>query len=243
MTAMAVLVLLSVGLPIVASSSSASNPPAQAFVAYLSAAPGVNTSATGVATFQLSPSGQSLTYTLNVSNINNVFMAHIHLSPSGDILVWLYPNPNNVTSGGEAACLAVLSTPAGPISACPGFKSGTFSGVLAQGTITAADLNGSATCAGCSGLSSPTMSDLLADITSGKTFVNVHTEQNPAGEIQGAILPMVSVTTTTTVTSAFPTVTTTTGISTTEFYAVAGLLVIFVIATGLLAVRGRKAAS
>lgn len=229
MTAIAVLVLLSVGMPLVASSTSDANPPAQAFVAYLSAAPGVNTSATGEATFQLSPNGQSLTYMLNVSNINNVFMAHIHLSPSMDIVVWLYPNPNNVTSGGEAACLAVLATPAGPISACPGFKSGTFSGVLAQGTITAADLNGSTTCPGCSGLSSPTMSALLADMASGQTFVNVHAQQNPAGEIQGTIVPVVSVTTTTT-----------SGISTTEFYAVAGLLVIFIIATGLLAVRGRR---
>ncbi|MHB2035316.1 MAG: CHRD domain-containing protein [Nitrososphaerales archaeon] len=241
MTAIAVLALLSVGMPIIASSSAA-NPPARAFVAYLSAAPGVNTTATGEATFQLSPSGQSLTYTLNVSNINNVFMAHIHLSPSADILVWLYPNPNNVTSGGEAACVAVLATPAGPISACPGFKSGAFSGVLAQGTITAADLNGSATCHGCSGLSSPTMSDLLADMASGQTFVNVHTQQNPAGEIQGTIIPMVSTTTTTTVTST-SSITAASGISTTEFYAVAGLLVIFVIATGLLAVRGRRPTS
>ena len=158
------------------------------FVANLTAATGVNTTATGVASFQLSADNQSLTYTLTVSNIANVFMAHIHLSPSMDIGVWLDPNPNTVVSGGESGCVGVLSTPAGAMSACPGFMSGTFSGVLAQGTITAADLNGSNTCAGCSGLSSPTMSALIAYIESGQTFVNVHTMQHPAGEIQGTIV-------------------------------------------------------
>jgi len=231
---MAVLALLAVGMPLVASSSSAANPPAQTFVANLTAAPGVSTSATGEATFQVSPDGQSMSYTLNVSNINNVFMAHIHLSPSMDIGVWLDPNPHTVASGGEASCIAVLSTPPGPISSCPGFISGTFSGVLAKGTITAADLNGSNTCPGCSGLSSPTMSALVAYIESGQTFVNVHTMQNPAGEIQGTIVPAVSVTTTITVSGS------TSGVSTTEFYAVVGLLAIFVIATAFLAATRRR---
>ena len=191
-----VVALLVVGIPLVTSFSSFASratPPAphgphppQTFVAHLSAAPGVSTQATGQATFQLSPNGQSLSYKLIVSNINNVFMAHIHLSPSMDILVWLYPNPNTVASGGEAACVAVLS--GGPISSCPGFISGMFSGVLAQGTIAAADLSGSTTCYGCSGLSSPTMSGLIADMKSGQTYVNVHTKQNPAGEIQGTIV-------------------------------------------------------
>lgn len=175
-----------IGMPTATSSSSTAK--SLMFVANLTAASGVSTKATGEATFQLSADNQSLTYTLTVSNISNVFMAHIHLSPSMDIGVWLDPNPNTVTSGGEAACVAVLSKPAGPISSCPGFISGTFTGVLAQGTITAADLSGSTTCPGCSGLSSPTMSALMAYIESGQTFVNVHTMQNPGGEIQGTIV-------------------------------------------------------
>lgn len=175
-----------IGMP--AATSSSSTAKSLMFVANLTAASGVSTKATGEATFQLSADNQSLTYTLTVSNISNVFMAHIHLSPSMDIGVWLDPNPNTVTSGGEAACVAVLSKPAGPISSCPGFISGTFTGVLAQGTITAADLSGSTTCPGCSGLSSPTMSALMAYIESGQTFVNVHTMQNPGGEIQGTIV-------------------------------------------------------
>lgn len=188
--ALGVVALLAVGLPLTTGFPFAAGAPPGAprnFVTHLSPAPGVSSQATGEATFQLSPDGQSLSYKLTVSNIDNVFMAHIHLSPSMDILVWLYPNPNTVASGGESACLSVLS--GGSIESCPGFISGTFSGLLAQGTITAADLAGSTTCPGCSGLSSPTMSALVSDMAAGQTFVNVHTEQNPAGEIQGTISP------------------------------------------------------
>lgn len=177
-----VVALLAVGIPLVSSFSFASSPPPQTFVANLSAASGVTSQATGKAIFQLSPDGNSLSYTLRVSNINNVFMAHIHLFPSGDILVWLYPNPNTVASGGEAACIAVLS--GGSASSCPGYIAGRFDGVLAQGTITAADLTGSTTCAGCLGI---TFSTLISDIESGHAYVNVHTTQNPGGEIQGTI--------------------------------------------------------
>jgi hypothetical protein len=159
--------------------------PSNKFFAELKAAPGVTTGATGLAVFQLSPDGSTLSYTLSVSNIQNVFMAHIHLAPSADILTWLYPNPNTVASGGEAACIAVLS--GGPVSSCPGYIAATFTGVLVQGTITAADLSGSTTCDGCSGLASPTLANLILDMEAGVTFVNVHTSQNPGGEIQGTI--------------------------------------------------------
>lgn len=186
----AVVALLAIGIPLTAGLPFAgAAPPAtpRTFMAHLSAALGVSTTASGEATFHLSPDGKSLSYELTVSNIDDVFMAHIHLSPSMDILVWLYPNPNTVASGGESACLAVLS--GGSIGACPGFISGQFSGLLAKGTITVADLAGSTTCPGCSGLSSPTMSALVSDMAAGQTFVNVHTVQNPGGEIQGTISP------------------------------------------------------
>jgi hypothetical protein len=245
--AIAVLALLALGMPLVATPLFAQTPAPQSFVAYLSAAPGVSTNATGEATFQVSPDGSSITYELNVSNIDNVFMAHIHLSPSMDILIWLDPNPNTVSSSGESACLAVLSTPPGPIASCPGFKSGSFTGVLAKGTITAADLNGTATCPGCSGLSAPTMSDLITDLALGQTFVNVHTQQKPGGEIQGNIVPEMTGATTVTASGSVTTTTvtmtasTTSGVSNSTFYAVVGLLVIFVIATAFFALRKKPA--
>ena len=135
------------------------------FVAHLSAASGVFTHATGEAIFHLSPDGSTLSYKLIDANINNVFMAHIHLVSTGGIVVWLFPS--------ATPDLTCLSSPA----SCE--IPGRFDGVLAQGTITAGDLTGS--------LSGMTMSDLVAQIESGNTYVNVHTIQNPGGEIQGII--------------------------------------------------------
>lgn len=221
--------------------SFASNLPVRVFVATLSAAPGVNTPATGEATFRLSPDGQSLNYTLSVSNIRGAFMAHIHLSPSSGILAWLYPSPKGMASGDAAACLAAMT--GGPLSSCPKFMSGPFTGVLAQGTITGDDLNGSFTCPGCSGLSPRTMPALIADILSGKTFVIVHTEQNAAAEIQGTITSM-KTTASLTPTQADSTVAATTfGIFTTELYALAGLALILLIAAGAFAFKVRRPAS
>ena len=84
-----------------------------------------DTGAQGQATFKLSKDGESLSYKLNVANIENVIMAHIHQGVpgvAGDIVVWLYPS----TAPGVLA-------PAG---------GGRISGRIASGTITADDLVG-----------------------------------------------------------------------------------------------------
>jgi hypothetical protein len=180
------LALLAVTLVLpVATISAAPGSSATTFVASLSAAPGVTTSATGVATFELTPNGTALIYNLTVSNLSNAFMAHIHLSPSMAILAWLYPNPYMISSGEEGNCLLV--TMGGSVSQCPWLKSGAFTGTLAQGTITAAELSGNKTCYGCVGA---TFGQLIQALKSGHAFVNVHTAQNPAGEIMGTIEPV-----------------------------------------------------
>lgn len=101
----------------------------------------------------------NLTYRLNVANIENVLMAHIHLGQAGetgDVVVWLYP--------------------AGPPpQLIPGFSNGT----LATGTITADDLVGP--------LAGASLDDLLDHIRAGNAYVNVHTTQNMPGEIRGQI--------------------------------------------------------
>lgn len=92
------------------------------FVAHLTGdeeQPPVSTQAQGQAIFHLSKDGTELRYKLIVANINDVRMAHIHLSPSGQVVVWLYPD-------------------APPPQLIPG----RFSGVLAEGTITSSDLVG-----------------------------------------------------------------------------------------------------
>ncbi|MGW8180993.1 MAG: CHRD domain-containing protein [bacterium] len=119
----------------------------------------VNTRAQGEAIFQLSEDLTMLHYKLNVANIENVLMAHIHLAPEGQnggVVAWLYP--------------------AGPP---PALIVGRTQGVLAAGVIRASDLVGD--------LAGQTIQDLAEEIMNGNTYVNVHTTQNPGGEIRGQI--------------------------------------------------------
>ena len=133
----------------------------------------VNTSnAQGSAIFHLSADGTQLSYKLIVSNIENVFMAHIHRGPAGangPIVVWLYPST------------AVGAAPVG---------GGRVDGVLAEGTITAANLVGQ--------LAGQPLSALLADIQNGNAYVNAHTDDGvapgntgpgdyPGGEVRGQV--------------------------------------------------------
>lgn len=134
----------------------------QNFRAHLSGAeevPAVSTVAQGQATFQLGANGTSLRYRLNVANIENVLMAHIHVAPrneNGPIVVWLYPS-------------------APP----PQLIEGRFQGVLAAGVIRDSDLVGR--------LDGQTLADLIDEINAGNAYVNVHTTQFPSGEVRGQI--------------------------------------------------------
>jgi hypothetical protein len=131
-----------------------------------------STDAQGQAIFRVSDDGQSVDYKLIASNIDNAFMAHIHMAPSGvngPIVVWLYPST------------APVPGPAG---------TGRHDGVLAEGTFTAANLVGP--------LAGHPLSDLLAAIQAGNAYVNVHTNDGvdgtntgpgdfPGGEIRGQL--------------------------------------------------------
>jgi hypothetical protein len=121
--------------------------------------PPVTTNAQGQAIFRLSSDGTSLYYKLIASNIEDVLMAHIHLAPAGQnggIVVWLYPD-------------------APPAQLIPG----RHNGVLAEGTITDANLVGA--------LAGMTVADLVAEIMNDNAYVNVHTTANMGGEIRGQI--------------------------------------------------------
>ena len=160
-----VLTIVAVAL-LVAATAALAAPPAQPrnFTAPLSGAqevPSVDTRARGVGIFQLSADGSELSYRLIASNIENVTMAHIHCcAPADDnagVVVWLYPED-------------------GPP---PQLIEGRHSGVLATGTITSADLVGS-----FAGMS---LDALVEEIVAGNAYVNVHTTQNPGGEIRGQL--------------------------------------------------------
>ena len=132
----------------------------------------IQTLAQGQAIFKLSEDGSEIHYKLIVANINNVFMSHIHKGApgvNGPIAVWLYPS---TTPG------------AGPAG------QGRVDGVLAEGTITQANLVNQA----ATGIT--TIAELMNAIESGNAYVNVHTNDGiaptntgpgdyPGGEIRG----------------------------------------------------------
>ncbi|MEJ2596263.1 MAG: CHRD domain-containing protein [bacterium] len=132
------------------------------FTAHLSGdeeVPPVETNATGQAIFKLRSNGTELHYKLIVANIEDVFMSHIHLAPSGangPVVAWLYPS-------------------APPPVLIPG----PYNGVLAEGVITSEDLVGP--------LAGMELSELLAKFNNGECYVNVHTLDFPSGEIRGQI--------------------------------------------------------
>ncbi len=145
-------------------------PDAKNFVAHLSGAnevPTHDTRAVGEIKLQLSEDGTEVEYRLISSNIDNVFMAHIHVAPAGvngPIVVFLF----------------------GPVA--PG--GGRGDGVLAHGTFTAANLIGP--------LAGHPLSDLIAALSTGGAYANVHTNDGvaptntgpgdfPGGEIRGQI--------------------------------------------------------
>ncbi len=156
----------------VASLPAAGAPPdANNFVAHLSGdqeVPIRDTSATGQAIFHLSEDGTALHYKLIVANIYNVVASHIHLGPAG-------------VNGAVVAFLA------GPFQAA----GGRSDGVLAEGTITSANLTGP--------LAGMNLSVLVAAMRSGGAYVNAHTNDGvaptntgpgdfPGGEIRGQIM-------------------------------------------------------
>ena len=125
--------------------------------------------ARGNATFDVSDDGTEITYKLIVANIDNVVASHIHVAPLGV----------------NGPVVAFLFGPAAP-------GGGTSNGVIATGTITAANLTGP--------LAGHPLSDLIAAMQSGGTYVNVHTNDGvnppntgpgdiPGGEIRGQIRP------------------------------------------------------
>jgi len=118
----------------------------------------VTTLAQGQALFTLSEDGQTMTYRVIVANIKNVTMAHIHVSD---------------TPGGNGAPVVWIY----PSSPPPALIAGRTQGTLAKGSFTAADFVNHFT-----GLD---MEDLLHAIHEGRAYLNVHTTDNPGGEIRG----------------------------------------------------------
>ncbi len=139
-----------VGVASAAGMSSQVNASERNYTAHIS---GPGTNAQGEIIYHLSKDGKMLSYKLIVANIDNVTMAHIHDGATGIPVVWLYPS-------------------APPMKEIPG----RFDGVLAQGTITSADIVGP--------YAGMTVMQLFEKIKAGGTYVNVHTTAAPGGLIR-----------------------------------------------------------
>lgn len=125
-------------------------------------------SSPGAAEFeaQISQNGDSISWQLSYRDIPTpVLQAHIHFGQralSGGISIFLCTNLGNAPAGTTTA-------------ACPA-GGGTVGGV-----ITAADVIGPAG----QGIAAGELDEIIAAIRAGYAYVNIHSQQFPAGELRG----------------------------------------------------------
>jgi hypothetical protein len=117
--------------------------------------PPVESDATGKGEFIFSRDGNSVSFKVEVTNLEGVTMAHLHYAPfgvSGPIVVTLLPRQD---------------------------PSGLISGTLVEGKFTSTDAGNTP------GID--TLDELRKAIDAGEIYVNVHTDDYPAGEIRGQL--------------------------------------------------------
>ena len=125
----------------------------------------VETDTEGEAKFQYIPARNELRYKVKFEDIEDVTQAHIHLGApdeNGPVVAFLLKFADSVTGPEEDAV-----TPRGAL--------------VEQGTITADDV---IALDGFDG----SLESLIAEMDAGNTYVNVHTVENPAGEVRGQIV-------------------------------------------------------
>lgn len=122
----------------------------------------VDTNAAGFAKFVINADETAITYRLIVANIDGVTQSHIHCGGpevAGPVVAFLF--------GFNAAGV-------------------TENGILAEGTITAANVIARPDSAACPG-GVANLADLIEKIRTGEAYTNVHTLTWPGGEIRGTI--------------------------------------------------------
>ena len=103
------------------------------------------------------PANDTIKYRINVTGIMNASAAHIHMAKEGE--------------NGEIVA-DLLNTPSSKDKDTP-------YGMIFRGNLTDSSLKGA--------MQGKTLDDLAAAMDSGDTYVNVHTAENPDGEIRGQI--------------------------------------------------------
>jgi hypothetical protein len=129
--------------------------------------PSVSSTAQGRFQGTIDDSATSITWTLTYRDLSSpTEQAHIHFGQehtNGGISVFLCTNLGNGPTG---------------VQACPQ-GSGTITG-----TLTAAEVVGPTD----QGIAATELAELVSAIRAGSTYVNVHTQMHPSGEIRGQIV-------------------------------------------------------
>jgi hypothetical protein len=121
--------------------------------------PAVDTDARGLGIFRVSRDGGSMHFAVIANRIDDVIMAHLHIGAPG-------------TNGPIAVWLYPDEPP-------PALIPGTFQGVLASGVLTDDHV------IAASGVAS--LDELVDEIRAGNVYLNIHTLDNPAGEVRGQL--------------------------------------------------------
>ncbi|WP_331233591.1 CHRD domain-containing protein [Natronorarus salvus] len=121
---------------------------------------GLDTGASGLATFEVDVEAEEIHYTVHIDEICDPNQAHVHVGgpdEDGPVVAWLYPEDVRE----------------------PRIIEGLFQGTLAEGTTTPEDFVGP-----IEGMSLEEAGALLQEEGA---YVNVHTDEHPGGEIRGQI--------------------------------------------------------
>ena len=139
--------------------------------------PPVKTNGIGTASFELLNDNKTIHYQINILDVPNITGMHIHkgkVGENGDVVVNLYNNSK------ENIILNENETKMSQIESSSVKVNGNVqSSFLASGTINNSDLKGP--------LSGKNISDLFNLMKSQNTYVNVHSQSHPDGEIRGKI--------------------------------------------------------
>jgi CHRD domain len=131
--------------------------------------PAISTTGTGTFEMLIDFGDVGFAYTLNYSGLTGaVQQAHIHIAQkgvNGGIMIFFCTNLGNGPAGTQP---------------CP--ASGTVSGF-----VTAADVIGGAA---AQGVSPGEFAEVLRAVRAGSTYVNVHSNLFPGGEIRGQVVPV-----------------------------------------------------
>lgn len=138
--------------------------------------PPVETTGIGSASFELLYDNKTLHYQINVLDVPKITGIHIHkgkLGENGDVMVSIYNVKEDIFKNQNTTKISEIESSSITIN---GNNQNSFA---TSGTIDNLDLQGH--------VEGKNISDLIALIESGDTYVNVHSESNPDGEIRGQI--------------------------------------------------------